>query len=105
MKRILTAVLVSTLFTGCAQLQDQVIRQVSTAAELAVSDCLKMGFKSGTPQYQQCVLVTSQNIRNNRASVPTTQWAPSPVSPTIQVNSGPTSVTCVRRIGNRVECN
>jgi hypothetical protein len=97
MKRILAVVAVSVMFTGCAQLQDGARRYVTSSAELAMEDCSKMGFVPGTPQYQNCVLVTSQNIRNARAQ----QAAASEAA---RINATPRQVQC-RQVGSYIHCN
>jgi hypothetical protein len=97
MKRILAVVAVSVMFTGCAQLQDGARRYVTSSAELAMEDCSKMGFVPGTPQYQNCVLATSQNIRNARAQ----QAAASEAA---RINATPRQVQC-RQVGSYIHCN
>ena len=97
MKRILAVVAISALFTGCAQLQDGARRYVTSSAELAMEDCSKMGFVSGTAQYQNCVLVTSQNIRNARAQ----QAAASEAA---RISATPRTVQC-RQVGSYIHCN
>jgi hypothetical protein len=99
MKRILAVVLVSTLFTGCAQLQDGARRYMTSPAELAVEDCNKMGFKSGTQSFQNCVLTTSQSIRNARAQ----QAAASEAARISAERSRPRSINCTRT-GSYVNC-
>ncbi len=35
--------------------------------EQAIENCQKMGYRTGTNEYRQCVTVTANNIRNTRA--------------------------------------
>jgi len=88
MKKLIAIAALSTLFTGCAQMQDGVRRQLTSSAELAVEDCGKMGFVAGTQQFQNCVLVTSQSIRNARA---------------LQDAASPRPIQC-QRTGSMVQC-
>lgn len=96
MKRILALVLVSVLFTGCTQMQTNLRRTMATPVEVAKEDCISIGFKIGTPQYQNCVLVTSQNIRNARSNEASArELAPR--------SYGPKTTTC-NRVGSSVHC-
>jgi hypothetical protein len=96
MKRILAVVAISTTFVGCAQLQEGARRYVTPSHELAMEDCVKMGFVRGTSQYQNCVLVTTQNIRNARAQ----QAAASEAA---RLSATPRTIQC-SQVGSYVNC-
>lgn len=66
MKRTIALLIISTLFTGCAQVGQAVQRRLTPSIDLAKQDCIEMGFSVGSPQYQNCVMVTTNNIRNAR---------------------------------------
>jgi hypothetical protein len=96
MKRIALLVLVSAMFTGCAQLETQVRRSMTSPADLAKEDCHTMGFVAGTQQFQNCVLSTSMNIRNARAQVAASEAA--------NRAAMPRDVQC-RQVGSYIHCS
>ena len=113
MKKVLLLT-IPLLFTGCASvgnhIQDRLERSLMNPIELAQRDCTTMGFTANTQQFHQCVMVTANNIRNNRAAIaaaeasrPQQSFLP-PVPPP-QTQWSPQGVSCQRRIGNRVECS
>jgi hypothetical protein len=115
MKRILAVTLIATMFTGCAQLENNLRRNLMDSVDVAKEDCGKMGFIPGTQQYQNCVLVNTQNIRNNRAiqaaaSAASAQAAANAAEsarlnqPVQQINQGYRNYDCRSRLGGRVEC-
>jgi hypothetical protein len=67
MKRIILIVLLSGLFSGCAQLQHSLQVSMLSPIERAKYDCAQMSYKIGTPEYAQCVQNTTANIRTSRA--------------------------------------
>jgi hypothetical protein len=81
----------------------------------ARGECESMGFRIGTTQFGDCMLNRVQAIEQSRprlrvgpasdafmANLANNQWMP--VAPTV-INHNNNSISCVRRIGNRVECN
>ena len=66
MKKVLFIVAISSLFTGCAAVSTSIERSITPSIQLAQKDCAQMGFQIGTPQYQNCVLSVTNNIRNAR---------------------------------------
>ena len=90
---VLTSVL---MFTGCAQVQENVRRNFTPSADLAVEDCQKMGFKKGTNSFQQCVITTSVNIRNTRAEA-------AAASEAARRAATPKTIQC-HRTGSYVNC-
>lgn len=103
MKRIIIIALLSTVFTGCAQLQHSLQVAMLSPTERAKYDCVQFGFKTGTPEYAQCVQNTTANIRSVRAidSV-ASQAAPNQA----QANANsmmPRTVNC-RQIGSSISC-
>lgn len=96
MKKVLIAVLIGLSLTGCAQIQNNIRREFTPITELAMEDCEKMNFRKGTPAFQQCVLVTSVNIRNARASAAAAAAA-------AQI-AAPRRMIC-GRVGSYITCN
>ena len=70
MKKLFTAIVIGSSVVGCAQIGKNIQRNMTPSLDLAKQDCVEMGFQVNTPQYQNCVMVTTQNIRSVRA-----QWA------------------------------
>ena len=66
--------------------------------ELAQRDCTTMGFRTNTPQFQQCVMTTANNIRNNRAAIAAAEAARP------QQSILPRTVTC-GRVGSYIHCS
>lgn len=115
MKKLLAVVLISTLFTGCAQigqnLSNNLRRNMMSSIDVAKEDCLEMGFKQESTQYQNCVMTTAHNIRTNseiqsRASAAAANAAEQVRSnhSVRQVNQGYQNYDCRVRLGGRVEC-
>ena len=113
MKRILAIVAISTMFTGCAQLENNLRRNLTDSVDVAKEDCSKMGFPVGSSQYQNCVMVTTQNIRNVRAQASAANDARHQAfmntlgqQNQIQqpVQQGYRNYDCRARLGGRVEC-
>jgi hypothetical protein len=79
---------------------------------LARGDCASMGFKIGTAQFGNCMLNRVQVHEQNRprlrvgpasdAFMAANQWQPTAPS---AINYNNNTISCHRRIGNRVECN
>jgi hypothetical protein len=66
MKKLIAIVTVGMSLVGCAQIGQSIERSMMSSIDVAKQDCSKMGFQFGTPQYQNCVMVTSNNISNQR---------------------------------------
>jgi hypothetical protein len=99
MKRILI-VAVAVLVTGCAQvgqnIQRNVQRNFTSSIDLAKQDCVEMGFYPNTAQYQNCVMTTTQNIRNVRAQ--------ESQASAIRANSMFPKTTTCSRVGSYIQC-
>jgi hypothetical protein len=96
MKRTIIIAILSTLFTGCAQLQHSLQVSMLSPTERAKYDCTQFGFKIGTPEYAQCVQNTTANIRNVRAM--DANRAQENARSTM-----PTTINC-RQIGSSISC-
>jgi hypothetical protein len=107
MKKILLLLSIIAI-TGCSA--DLVRRQFQTAVEAATDDCRKMGYTPGTQAFVSCVDRTSQNIRNNAARAQSNNYNPAPpinfapIPNTTQQYNNNRGVSCVTRLGGRVEC-
>ena len=82
-----------------------------SSIDVAKEDCLEMGFKQGTTQYQNCVMTTAHNIRTNREIQSAASTAAASAAeqvrlnqPVQQVNQGYRNYDCRARLGGRVEC-
>jgi hypothetical protein len=104
MKIAMLSVLVVAFASGCSSVPP--IQQ-------AKDECSQMGFVPGTAMYGNCMLKRVQSIEDNRPRLrvgpPSDSFmqslnTPIHTQPRI-INQGPTTITCVQRIGNRVECN
>lgn len=96
MKKLLGLIILCSMFTGCAQMQENMRRNMLSPVDVAKEDCIKIGYKSNTADFRNCVLVTSQNIRNARAQAA----AADAMAPR---NYGPKTTTC-NRVGSSVQC-
>lgn len=93
MKRILAVTLMAVMVTGCASptgegsygkmllmrhvglddLAEQesiklgLVKRPKEPTEQASEDCQQIGYRLGTNEFRQCVIVTANNIRNARA--------------------------------------
>ena len=100
MKKVLFVVAISSLFTGCASVgsavRTAVERRFTSPIQLAQQDCAQMGFQVGTPQYHNCVLSVTNNIRNDRT-------AQAAASEAARMSVTPRTITC-SRVGSYVNC-
>lgn len=117
MKKLLAVVLISTFFTGCAQigqtLSDNLRRNMMSSIDVAKEDCLEMGFKQESTQYQNCILTTTHNIRNARTQQAAADSAGhqafmnnlgQQTQSRQPVQQGYRTYDCRARLGGRVEC-
>lgn len=82
-----------------------------TPVQQAGNDCLQMGFAPGSSSYSNCMLTRVNSIENNRPRLrvgsPSDEFMRSlntPIQPGV-IHHSPQPITCVHRIGNRIECN
>jgi len=86
-----------------------------SSIDVAKEDCTKMGFPVGSPQYQNCVMITTQNIRNVRAQAAAADDARhqafmnnleqhNQIQIQQPVQQGYRNYDCRSRLGGRVEC-
>ena len=122
MKKILTVLASTLVFTGCASTTGEgsygkMIALSYVSPELAgheavklglakyptdqaAENCQKIGYRTGTDAFKQCVVVTANNIRNARAQ---SEIARSIENSTMQ-STMPKTIRC-RQVGSYVHCN
>ena len=98
MKKALVIAALTVMSTGCSTVGNAVHRAyIAPVSELAVEDCKKMGFRPGTPAFEQCALATATSIRSARA-------ARAAASEQVRERVRPRTVTC-HRTGSIVQCS
>ena len=90
MKKIIIAGAVIIQLTGCAQFLYN--NGIISPVQKAKSECEELGYKPGTNNYNQCVLITADKIRA------------APKASRTVISSQPQSTNCMRT-GNMVQCN
>jgi len=122
MVRILIVTALSILATGCAstptegsygkmlalgfispQLAGEEAVKLGLAKrpiDQAISNCKQIGYRQGTDEFNQCAMVTANNISNNRAQ----QAAADDLARSIRSTNFRNTTTQCRQVGSVIQC-
>ena len=85
--KVIVAIGFAMALTGCGTVQEVVKYNFTPSVDLAQEECIKIGFKVGTPNYQMCVMRQTESIRNARAHR-------AAASEAARISATPMTITC-----------